>query len=94
MARPRADSLKLWNFLSITVFREFQGLEKLIFFEHYTVLCGSGHETLLCSSFVSLEAVKCWFFLSITVFCQAQATKHCNAQKNSKISKPETHETL
>ena len=44
------------------MFRAFQGLEKLIFFEHYTVLCGSGHETLLCSSFVSLEAVKCWFF--------------------------------
>ena len=31
MARPRADSLKLWNFLSITVFRGFQGLEKLFF---------------------------------------------------------------
>ena len=26
--------LKLWNFLSITVLREFQGLENLIFFEH------------------------------------------------------------
>ena len=38
MARPGADSLRFWNFLSITVFREFQGLEKLIFFEHYSVL--------------------------------------------------------
>ena len=32
MARPGADSLRFWNFLSITVFREFQGLETLIFF--------------------------------------------------------------
>ena len=32
MARPGADSLKLWNFLSITVFRGFQGLEKVDFF--------------------------------------------------------------
>ena len=31
MARPGADSLRFWNFLSITVFHEFQGLEKLIF---------------------------------------------------------------
>ena len=62
MARPGADSLRFWNFLSITVFREFQGLEKLIFFEHYSVLWGLSRETLLCSSFVSLEAVKCWFF--------------------------------
>ena len=38
MARPGADSLRFWNFLSIAVFREFQGLEKLIFFEHYSVL--------------------------------------------------------
>ena len=38
ITRPGANSLKFWNFLSITVFREFQGLEKLIFFEHYSVL--------------------------------------------------------
>ena len=48
--------------------RGFQGLEKLISFEHYSVLWGSGHETLLCSSFVSLEAVKCWFFWALQCF--------------------------
>ena len=30
MARPEADSIKFWNFLSIAVFRGFQGCEKLI----------------------------------------------------------------
>ena len=40
------------------------------------------HETLLCSSFVSFEAVKGWLFLNITVYCEVQATKRCNAQKH------------
>ena len=86
------------------MFREFGGSEKMIFFEHYSVLCCLGHETLPCSSFVSFGAVKSLFFLSITVFHDVQAqprntvmlkkdelfqalkrTKHCTAQKNSKI---------
>ena len=37
MAKLGADSLKFWNVLSITVFRAFQGLEKLIVLEHYSV---------------------------------------------------------
>ena len=37
MARPGADCIEFWNFLSSTVSRAFQSLEKFIFFEHYSV---------------------------------------------------------
>ena len=60
----------------------------MIFFEHYSVLGGFSHETLLCSNFVSFEAVKQWFFLSITVFRGLIFTKHCNAQKIPKFPTP------
>ena len=46
MASPGADSLKNLNFLSITVFREFQGWEKLIILS-ITVFRGfEPHKTL------------------------------------------------
>ena len=70
MARPRADSLKTLEFFAHYSVSWVSALGKVDFFEHYSysVLWGSGHETLLCSSFVSLEAVKCWFFWALQCF--------------------------
>ena len=80
MARPGADCIKFWNFLSITVFRAFQSLEKLISLSitvfrglNITKHCKAKNQIFTAPKLAKLEhSSVSW----------PKLTKHCNAQKN------------